>query len=336
MQQYEDFDIADFLEDEYFIRWVRTPDETSNRFWYNWLRIHPDKKQVVAQAAAVINSVQSSATPVPEVYYTSLKARIDATLQEDSQPATRIQHLWRNIRIAAAVAVLILAGTLTFFLLQYTSTTTIITKYGETSAIWLPDSSRVILNADSRLTYRNSWHHHKREIWLEGEAFLQVRQPSLQQGTPPPFTVHAGAVNIAVLGTEFNVSNRDVAAVMLKSGKVRVDIASTGKKLVMRPHEYMHYNKSSGALIVKTVDPAVYTAWINHQLIFEQESLKNVCDRLQRYFGTPFIIQDSRMQDIKISGIIELNNEATVISTLSGLLNTDVRKTNNQIIITGN
>lgn len=61
---------------------------------------------------------------------------------------------------------------------------------------------------------------HKREIYIEGEAFLSVSHDPNR-----PFIVKTSQMDIQVLGTTFNVSayeNKQTQSVVLVSGKIKV------------------------------------------------------------------------------------------------------------------
>ncbi len=78
----------------------------------------------------------------------------------------------------------------------------------------------VWLNAGFFHPFRHCICQWKREIWLQGEAYLDVAQ--LQE---KPFEVHTGPITTQVLGTTFNIDAYDVngnIAVTVKSGKVAV------------------------------------------------------------------------------------------------------------------
>ena len=71
------------------------------------------------------------------------------------------------------------------------------------SEILLPDGSAVTLNANSKLQY---YTHSARKVWLEGEAFFEVKKiPE----TAEPFQVVTNDLTITVLGTTFNVNSRN-------------------------------------------------------------------------------------------------------------------------------
>lgn len=83
------------------------------------------------------------------------------------------------------------------------------TQYGEQRVVELPDHSVVSLNANSTLRFRNDWSQANtlREVWLDGEAFFSVQKQEGAAG-PAKFIVHTNDLDVEVLGTRFNVSNR--------------------------------------------------------------------------------------------------------------------------------
>ncbi|MEX2594493.1 MAG: anti-sigma factor, partial [Anditalea sp.] len=55
--RYKDYDIDDFLMDEFFIQWIKNPNENNRHFWEKWLEQHPEKREVVMEAISIIGSV---------------------------------------------------------------------------------------------------------------------------------------------------------------------------------------------------------------------------------------------------------------------------------------
>ena len=41
---YTDYKVIDFINDEFFVEWVRNPERESNNFWREWVAANP--KQV--------------------------------------------------------------------------------------------------------------------------------------------------------------------------------------------------------------------------------------------------------------------------------------------------
>lgn len=100
-------------------------------------------------------------------------------------------------KIAAMLAVII-----TSFYFISSKNTIYTTKYAEKTSFELPDESKVDLNADSKITFKEkNWNTH-RILKLKGEAFFSVKKGS-------KFTVNTKLGSVSVLGTKFNVIARD-------------------------------------------------------------------------------------------------------------------------------
>ena len=71
---------------------------------------------------------------------------------------------------------------------------------GATYTLVLADGTEVFLNAETRMRFPDRFTGGTREIFLDGEAFFDVRRDERH-----PFVVRAGDVSVRVLGTTFNV-----------------------------------------------------------------------------------------------------------------------------------
>ncbi len=92
----------------------------------------------------------------------------------------------------------------------------IIAKTAEKKELFLPDSSFVVLNADSKVEFnRDNWAQN-RVVTLTGEAYFEVR-------TGSAFKVVSENGEVHVLGTKFNVKVRNgLFQVLCYEGKVRM------------------------------------------------------------------------------------------------------------------
>ncbi len=101
-------------------------------------------------------------------------------------------------RIAAMVVIMLGASYFLFF----NNSKSFETKLAETEILTLPDNSEVVLNAASKLSYNKKNWKTERLLQLDGEAFFKVSKGQ-------KFTVHTEMGNVQVLGTQFNVKERD-------------------------------------------------------------------------------------------------------------------------------
>lgn len=98
----------------------------------------------------------------------------------------------------AAVAAIVLGGAIAYL---NSLDTAITTQYAESQEIMLPDSSEIRLNAESQISYDEKNWDDERTVSLQGEAFFKVAKGKT-------FTVSTNQGSITVLGTQFNVTNR--------------------------------------------------------------------------------------------------------------------------------
>ena len=57
---YSHFSTDDFITDSAFISWVKSPTESNQKFWTDWLQQHPEKEQTVLEAKQFILDIDFS------------------------------------------------------------------------------------------------------------------------------------------------------------------------------------------------------------------------------------------------------------------------------------
>jgi transmembrane sensor len=174
------------------------------------------------------------------------------------------------LRVAAVIAVL-LAGS--FFYLS-TLSESFTTDYAENKSISLPDTSEVILNADSELAFsKNEWNTN-RNVDLKGEAFFKVAKGQ-------KFTVATDQGLVTVLGTQFNVETRkDYFEVTCFEGLVSVTINGKETQLPAGNSLLMLNGKSSMLKVAVNGKPS----WLSNESSFRSIPLNYVLDELQRQY----------------------------------------------------
>ncbi|MEZ5172687.1 MAG: FecR domain-containing protein [Bacteroidia bacterium] len=99
---------------------------------------------------------------------------------------------------------------------------------GQSLEIFLPDSSKVILEPGSELRLdEKSYAQSARTLELDGSALFDV-----MRNENSPFTIKTSRTEVRVLGTSFLVSDRkssDTASVTVITGKVRFSVLKGDK-----------------------------------------------------------------------------------------------------------
>lgn len=182
--------------------------------------------------------------------------------------------------------------------------TSVITKNGQRSMVVLPDSSTVWLNSGTTLTYRDNLSENKREVILNGQAFFDVAE-----NEDFPFTVQTGDFVVSVTGTSFDVNaypESGVVSVALESGKVELmHRRILTFNYTMQPEEVACYNLSKNSMNVTSTDIKRYSSWKDGLLIFRNEPIKTVFDKLTRWFNIDIEVLDNRVYESIFTGTIQ-------------------------------
>ena len=250
------------------------------------------------------------------------------------------RSLYFNWTSLAAVLIGITIVAFCFFLYSKSKPVEIATEFGEIRHITLPDSSKVVLNGNSKIKYNSSWDKNPREIWLDGEAFFNVTH--LKNNAR--FTVHlSSGKKIEVLGTEFNVINRQKHdCVVLKSGSIKLslpDKKGDEKEIYLKPGDLVE----TGETAVKTseikkakVNPETYYSWTKGKWTLDGTSLGEMLLHVEENYGVQVGVADDKLLKKRLSGSIPLseNNPALLIEDIAQLFELQLVKNNNKLILT--
>ncbi len=180
----------------------------------------------------------------------------------------------------------------------------------------LPDSSKVWLNAASSIRFPSRFESNKREVFLTGEAYFEIKHDE-----KAPFYVKSTHQTTRVLGTKFNINayaDQPEDEVTLIEGSVEASSTSL-QKVLMKPG----YKARIGNNIqYQQVDHAGdYAAWRSGDFYFDNYSLEQVLQMLGRWYNLEV---DSRsIPSNRINGLIPRNlllrDVLALIETTSGV-----------------
>ena len=199
----------------------------------------------------------------------------------------------------------------------------IVTKNGSKTKFLLPDGTSVWLNAGSKLNYDSTYGNTIREVSLNGEAFFDVVKNATK-----PFIIHAGKLNIKVLGTAFNVKSYEgekTIETSLIRGSIEVTFNDfSSRKIILRPnqklvvsndafespHEQNHKSLRQTEPVVTIAhlshlgrdSTPVETAWIENRLIFNDESFMELARKMERWYGVEIDFNDPKADSLHFTG----------------------------------
>ena len=341
--KYLNYQENDFISDPLFQDWIIKPDRDLDKYWSRFLNNNPARKQYVENARAfLMNLAFRQDIPDEQLIQRSLAThfkRIDV-FEATQRAKVRKVYLFKNaLRIAAVFGGVVLLVYNIFYFNRGSENVLVQTKYGNVKHLVLPDSSSIVLNANSKLEYNGKWKRNKiREVWLEGEAFFDVKHLNRDESRVKAgdhFIVHLKDLDIEVLGTSFNIrSRRGKTEVVLQTGKIKVSFRNKAADFLMKPDDILVYNHAESKIIRDTIVAQDYTAWKDRKLILHDPTISEVVQYLEDNFGKKIILEKKDFGARKIEGPILYNNLDDALFIISMVLQADViKQDDNKIII---
>lgn len=350
MNNYHFYTPKDFASDENFQDWVLHPDVKNTHFWQSWIQEHPEKGNIIREAAELVQSVRyhsySLSEKEKEQLWESVKSSIDDAETEITsggisfpKKRTTLSAKWKYLS-AALFTGLVLISTLWVIRNESAPKNNSVsyhTGFGQVKKLLLPDSSEVTLNADSKLAFTEK--DTEREVWLDGEAYFHVRH------TPDnkKFIVHTfDRLSVEVLGTRFNVnSTGGQILVALQQGSVKLEIDdendSNKTQLYLKPGEMIRYNKRKGDYTKKEVNIEKFDSWTNGILTMDNYSIQDASSFMQQVFGKKIIVPENYLMNNRVSGSMPIvYNADTMLIQFSKVFNVHFAKEGNDIRIEKN
>jgi len=221
------------------------------------------------------------------------------------------------MRVAAILAI-------SFSVFYYTTTlnTSINTEIAQKASIILPDATQATLNAMSSLVYNKSNWKEKRHINLNGEAYFKVTKGE-------KFTVETSAGSISVLGTEFNVKNRNgIFEVICYEGSVRVDNELHSQILKAGERFLILDNTLAEDATVDEKNPY----WINNESAFKSMPFSQVIAEFERQYNVSIDVNNINTKQL-FTGSFAHDNIDVAIKAIALPLNLTYTKNSNKILL---
>lgn len=278
-----------------------------------------------------------------------------------AQAAVRGNLWWpkrfrRPASLGAAAAGVLAAGVLAagaFLYWQQYRSDVFRTGFGERRIVTLADGSQITLDSRSEVTVRYT---------VDARALTLVRgqaQFDVAHDVARPFTVTAEGHKVVATGTAFDVDllGPQLMVTLLKGHVVVLpqsvatipwipDAPSEGSgsattagaesralaaaggmmgRIYLDPGEQLVMS-SSGAPRVSQVDVERVTAWERGEIVFDNEPLASVIQRMNRYGRRHIIVGDDRAASLRISGVFHEGDVDGFVSTIAAYLSVSARE----------
>lgn len=243
---------------------------------------------------------------------------------------------WKRyaVNIAAFLIGVICAGGALGIYYQQNSSYMISTESGQRAQATLPDGTKIWLNASTSVEYFTSIFSSERRVRLEGEAYFEV-----QKNVHRPFVVDCYGIKTRVTGTKFNIRNykkeNNLKATLLE-GSIEISLPTKNKQeICMTPNEQLSVNLTNLNTNLEhseTVKEAI--RWIKGSLHFEQITLKEIAETLEKHYNVLIEIDDITLQQQRFTCDFDLSDDISqVLSVLSFTNSFDYRIKDNQVTL---
>jgi len=285
-QKYNSYSVDDFIDDEYFQKWVLGEDDEVNSFWNNWIKENPEKQEIINDAYSFTLSLKFATNLKNEASENTsdIQKIIESYNKADAVPNTNRKFVIpRSLYLVAASISLLIVCLFIYqnHLFTNENQNVVATDFGKNKEVVLEDSTIINLNGNSEVT-KNGFRRVELE---EGEYHFNVTKKI----DSAKFVINTKNSILTVLGTSFTVYERDDSlAVHLETGKLSIklkDNTNDTTVFYILPGDLFTYNSNNNKVNIENNNFTNYSSWINGDYIFEQKSIKEIVNILRKTYG---------------------------------------------------
>ena len=264
--------------------------------------------------------------------------KIDVTVEKKR---SAISIIFESPFLRAAAAVLLLA-VITWVMSQVVFTKPTFTDLASLKGVkefYLPDSSKVWLRDNTTLRYSSTYGAEERMVFLDGEAFFEVRKDATK-----PFTVLSYRSRVIVKGTSFLVKSRmadSIDCIQVEEGKVAVleKYSRSGKELMLTKGMKASVDVYGGLKQNTDTTLLVVAPWRNpdyiEQLSFVSTPLKDVIKDLREKTNIFVTLEDRNAESCRFTGEFENSTPEEIMQVIALSMNMQVEKVGTTFVLKG-
>jgi ferric-dicitrate binding protein FerR (iron transport regulator) len=201
---------------------------------------------------------------------------------------------------------------------------------GKRSSLTFADGTRLFLNSGSQVIYPVTFNKKSREIYLSGEAYLEV---SHEAGWP--FIVKTDHLDLKVLGTEFNIESypdETTSSVVLVKGSVQTIVKS--RKTMMRENELFTLENATKKTSLEKTNVLEFVSWKDGWMYCTNERIENLARKLSRYYDVNIQFKDEMVKNMTLTGKLDLKTDCKeILNVISFIASVDYKVIDGNIII---
>ena len=226
------------------------------------------------------------------------------------------RKIWQRVAVACIIVVLSLANYNMFRKQKQLSTQnfTVSAEKGQRAFVTLPDSTKVWLNSDTKISYPADYGMKERNVALMGEAYFEVAKNPDKR-----FIVETKGMQVEALGTAFNINaykNDNKIIASLFSGSVRVSYED--HVTILKPHESVKVDLLTQDFFQYEDNTMKDIAlWRENEITFDGESLEEIAHIINRLYNTTIYIEDESLKKECYIGTVRNNSLENFIDIIN-------------------
>lgn len=195
---------------------------------------------------------------------------------------------WQTV--AATVLVLLSISTWYFMTNEKENWLVVSTVSGQVKNVFLPDSSFVTMAENSTIKYdMNSFKKGRRDVEMKGKIFFQVKKKESS-----PFTVSTDRTVVKVLGTSFQLNEKDgETELYVATGKVSFSAKDGEEEALLTAGMSALYKEGDDAPVMQDENNTNVLSWRTKELHFNNTPLEKVIRDLSEYYSVKIVNRTS-------------------------------------------
>lgn len=242
------------------------------------------------------------------------KARLQALCEAPAQLPKR-RAMLRYAVAASVLAVALGLGLFSGLGHPGTYSAEFSTALGERRQVALPDGSLMDMNSRSVVAVH----------YVKGQRGVELKQGeamfSVEHDTSRPFVVEAGAGQVTVTGTRFDVRrDDDQTRVVVEAGTVKVQGRASSESVTLTAGRGTHVDAKGLVAAAYAVNPDELTAWRTGKLVFNNATLGEVAREVSRYREQPLRVSTPAVSNLRLTSVFKSNDTEALLKALPHIL----------------
>ncbi|MBK7811285.1 MAG: FecR family protein [Saprospiraceae bacterium] len=306
-KDYSKYNWQNLVEDQQFLDWLQNDVKPMHPNWMELFQQYPELKIQADQAIEFLNQLKFKDLALNTKAQTMLWERIESSIQigeKTNKFKLFGNYIWPYVAAASILLVILFKS-----VLFPTGNVDLKTDFAQKLEKSLPDGSKIEMNAGSTLSYDESTFKEKRLLKLDGEAYFSVQKGS-------DFSVNTTSGTVKVLGTEFNVFDREGRMeVHCYSGRVLVQFNNSKETYILQAGEKVNnFNTETTKQEFSTLELKM---WKDGFIYYENADLTDVLQEFKRQYDLKDINLSQELGKLKYTGFFKTNQREEAIQSIS-------------------